>query len=426
MSMTLPGEPDRIRRRLWKAAVGMGIFIVTLAIANSFLPPDRAVTRDMLGHDFLPFYAAGSMARQGQYADLYDLTAIKNLESATAHAAGITQGFGPWWNPPLAAWLFAPFTLLPFSRALLLWEAVSAAALAASIILLSRMIPQRRDWRNWGLIALLILDSNPLLAVFTHAQNTCITLLLICITVTFWRIRRGVAAGLAAGLLLYKPQHAPIIAMALIVSLGWPAAAGLAMSAATLMALTIFTMPGAMSDYVHKLPRIALTMQELSPYAWDRHVTLKAFWRLLFQGTGAGPNGWPMTILWWSSEAIVAALLARMAWRARRDPEKTDRLIAMTIAAGPLLALFCFDYDLVILAVPAVLCAGALARQRGILAAWIVLFVVMHISTFVARPWHFMPVAPALAGLVFCMSRARRDLTAAAPAEIVAPQAIAA
>jgi hypothetical protein len=198
------------------------------------------------------------------------------------------------------------------------------------------------------------------------------------------------------------------------------------MSAGALLIVTLFTMPGAMSDYLHKLPAIALTMQELSPYAWDRHVTLKAFWRLLFQGTDAGPNGWPTTILWWSSEAIVAALPARMAWQARRDPQKTDRLIAMTIAAGPLLALFCFDYDLLILAVPAVLCAGDLAGRRGTLAAWIVLFIALHISTFIARPWHFMPATAALVGVVFCMSRARRDLIATASIQSFAPQAIAA
>jgi alpha-1,2-mannosyltransferase len=403
----------------------MAVFIATLAIANPFLPADRAVTRDMIGHDFLPFYVAGSMARQGQFANLYDLSAIKAAESNVGHAAGWSTGFGPWWNPPLAAWLFAPFTLLPFSRALILWQCVSVACLFASIALLSHFLPNGRNWKTWGLIALLILDSNPLWAVFTHAQNTCLTLLLLTITVTLWRSRRGVAAGAVAALLLYKPQHAVVIALALTASLGLPAAAGFAATAGALAVLTILTMPGAMSDYLHKLPRLVVVMQELSPYAWDRHVTLKAFWRLLFQGTSAGPTRWFTAAFWWTSELTVIGFLAQIALQARRNPARTDRLIAATIVAGPLLVPFFFDYDLLILAIPAVLCAAA-PIDRRVLRAWMILFVALHLSTHLARPTHIVLATPALFALVVTLWKSRPATVELAVAPVPAPIALAA
>jgi hypothetical protein len=429
MTDTLRIHPPDIRRRLWKSGGLLAIFILTLIVTNFFMPSDRAVTRDMLGHDFLPFYTAGTMARQGNYQQLYDLAAIKAMESATGHSAGFTTGFGPFWNPPFVAWLFAPFTLLSFSNALILWELFSAAALVASIAIMSRWIPDGTHWRNWGLIAILTATSSPLIAVLTHAQNTCFTLLLMTITITLWRQRRALAAGLVAGLLFYKPQHAPLIALALIVTLGWRAAVGLTITCASLAVMTLFTMPGAITDYTHKLPIIAQTMQELSPYAWDRHVTLKAFWRLLFQGTAAGPTGWPALVLWGSTEAATALLLLKQILRARRDAQQFDRAIALTILAGPLLALFCFDYDLLILAAPGVLLADEALRRganRPVLASWIILFISLHVTTYIARPTHFVLATPALVAVALTTALARKEKTIAAHEIQIESRAIAA
>jgi hypothetical protein len=62
-------------------------------------------------------------------------------------------------------------------------------------------------------------------------------------------------------------------------------------------------------------------------------------------------------------------------FRARRQGDdqthmRRDRLIAATIAATPLLMPFYFDYDQLLLTVPAALFAGEIAR-RGLGASWI-------------------------------------------------------
>jgi hypothetical protein len=378
----------------------MAAFVLTVLIGNFFLPPDRAVTRQMLGHDFLAFYSAGTLARTGQFHSLYDLAAINALEKSAGAGANLTVGFGPWWNPPFAAWVFAPFSILPFSQALIAWEAVSLAALCASIVLLARMIPGSRDWRNWGLLALLIAVSSPAIAVVTHGQNSFITLLIVCVVTTLWRARRALVAGLVAGLLLYKPQHAAIVGIALIVTLGWRAAAGLMATSMALLVLTIITMPGALADYLHKLPAMLTLLQEQNQYPWDRHVTLKAFWRLLLQGDAAGPTLWTTTLIWYASETLIVIWLTRLARLARRDPQSfTDRFIAATLIAGPLLTPFCFDYDLVILAIPATLCAAS----RRNLAAWVVLYLSLYVSSLQARPSGFILVTPLMAALIWML-----------------------
>lgn len=382
------------------------MFLATLAVANCFLPANRALTSDMLGHDFLPFYCAGNLVRTGHYSQLYDLAAIKTAERAVRDSAGLTVGFGPWWNPPFAAWLFVPFSMLRFFPALFAWLAVSLAALIGSLILLARLLPPPANWRTWGLIPLLVITSGPFVLAAGHAQNTFLTLFLLSLTVSLWRKRRALAAGIVAGLLLYKPQHAALVWLALAASLGWRAVAGLAMTTGTLIAITLATMPGSLQNYLHALPQMVQTIQVLNDYSWDRHVTLKAFWRLLLQGTRAGQMRWMTWSLWMISQLAVGALLAAVAWAARRDRARTDHLIAATIVATPLLSMFFFDYDVLILAVPAVLCAVIALREgvdRGVLWGWIIVYATLYISTRFAVKTGVSPAAPAMTGLLLAL-----------------------
>ena len=94
--------------RLWISGGAIAVFLLTIVVGNHFVAPDRSVTREMLGHDFLAFYTAGSFVREGRAHDLYNLDAVRDFEQATAHAAGleVTKSFGPWWNPPFYALVF--------------------------------------------------------------------------------------------------------------------------------------------------------------------------------------------------------------------------------------------------------------------------------------------------------------------------------
>ena len=167
-------------------------------------------------------------------------------------------------------------------------------------------------------------------------------------------------------MLAYKPQLAAVVGVIALVDLGWLVFAGAAISAGTLVASAAVAMPGIFSTYRAALPRLLHFMQVEHVYMWERHVTLKAFWRLLIQGTAAGDAGVLVTLLTGICAAALGVALLAAAFRCRlakkcRDvnPSVTrDRLIAATIAAMPLLMPFYFDYDLLLLAIPAVLVAA--------------------------------------------------------------------
>jgi hypothetical protein len=369
----------------------------------------------MVGHDFLAFYTAGTFARLGKFDLLYDLGAVREAERSIARKNNLEIGksFGPFWNPPFYAWLFAPLSALSYERALTLWTLLNLASLTLAIVLLIQMLPAivarpppvsvdvptplefKRDWRNWALVPLLVCVSMPFVQAISHGQNTFMSLMLLSIVVTAWRKNMPVTAGLFCGILLYKPQLAAVVAGMLILSMGMRVCLGLSFVAGSWLLIMARTMPDVLGTYLSQLPLNLRYMQIERTYLWERHVTLRAFWRLLLQGRGPGETSglvWILTIL---SVSLVAIGLLGAWWRTRQPSiddvwtcetraAARDRLIGATIVAMPLLMPFYFDYDLMLLAVPAVLLAGEISAMppgasidrlhRMLLGSWIALY----------------------------------------------------
>ncbi|HEX3355509.1 MAG TPA: glycosyltransferase family 87 protein [Tepidisphaeraceae bacterium] len=402
-------QPTRLRRRLWQGAIALAIFIGTLSVGNFVIPPEKALDRHVLGQDFIAFYTAGTFAREGRFDDIYNLDSVRDFQHQVAKDAQLEMGdsIGPFWNPPFYAWVFAPLSRLSFYHAVLVWTGVNVLALLGSILLLCKMLPTdweaapfslgwfatRRDWRNWLLVPLLTIVSMPLIQALSHGQNTCMSLFILCLMVTAWRAKQAEWAGICCGLLFYKPQLAAVLAVILFISLGFRALLGLTFTGSLLFVATGLSMPGTIQTYLHQLPINLHWMQAEHSYLWERHVTLRAFWRLMVQGYATGEANWIVMGSTIVSCVILGTFLVRAAYRSRRSADEPwtgetaagsrDRLIAATIATMPLLMPFYFDYDLLLLAVPAVLIAGEIlhhdersrsdkwiARTFGLLFLW--------------------------------------------------------
>jgi hypothetical protein len=256
-----------------------------------------------------------------------------------------------------------------------------------------------------------------------HAQNTFLSLVILCGAVHLWRSQRAFAAGILTGLLLFKPQVGGVVAMALIVSQGRRAAAGFTLSAGALLLATLFAMPGALTNYLHQLPATLAVIQSLPRYAWHRHITFLAFWRLLLQGhVGALPSEATCVLSLVCGVSLGTFFLGAV-WRARKSPlpgpppgyrgrgeegalvrgidfraQRTDRLIAAAIVVTPLLNSYYMDYDLTLLAVAAVLCAADGIRHgtdRRAVAAWMALYIAMELNPMIGGIVP-APVAPVI------------------------------
>lgn len=384
-----------VLNRFWLAAGGLAIFLLTLVAGNFALPESKRLTSGLVGHDFLAFYTAGQFVRDGRAHDLYNLDAVKTYQHGLARRENLEVGesFGPFWNPPFYAWVFAPLATLPYRTALLIWEVINLGCLLLAIFLMTRML-QPAPRRITALIPLLLLTSLPLIQALTHGQNTMVSLLLLCTVVTFWRTRRAFLAGLAAGLLLYKPQLGALVAVAVVMTLGLRAAFGLAVTGLALLAITLLTLPGTIADYLARMPVNLRQFQVENVYLWDRHVTLRAFWRLLLQGRDTGAMTTLATGCSLLSVALIAGFLARALWKHRpqNPPRNLDAIIAAVIAAMPLLMPFYFDYDLLLISVAAVLYTTTRLRattagtgDRALTRTWIALYLWLMVNSTVAR-----------------------------------------
>lgn len=389
-----------MQKRLWLGAAGVALFIATVFCGRAFsLPPSD---RHGIEVDFIAFYTAGTFVREGRASQLYDLTAVTQFqrELATGLGEDLNGTYGPWWNPPFYALCFVPLSRMPYPMALKAWLGINLICAGGAWWLLCRMLPDGTSPKSWGLVPVLLALSMPFIYAISHAQNTCTSLLLLAGTVSLWRAHKPLLAGLLSGLMFYKPQLAVIPAIVLVLDQGWRAAIGLAVTGMILVLINIAALPGTLTDYLHRLPANVHLLQTHSAYPWERHITVKAFWRLLWQGNGPGEMSSGANALAAASSLSVAGWLI-ISWRASRagstsfpsgDRRLTrDRLISAMIVATPLLMPFYFDYDLLLLAIPAVLLAAERMNReitgtdRWLVPAWVVLYLWLMVNPDVAE-----------------------------------------
>lgn len=353
----------------------MALFVVSLLCVYAVMPAGPQHREGSVGTDFVAFYTAGVLVREGNARSLYDLHAIAQFQHALAHQNGddLGQAIGPWWNPPYYAWLFVPLAKFSYPTALKLWLGCDLLCAAAAATIFVSWIKRASESgaAAWALVPVLIALSTPFMQSLTHAQNTCTSLLLLTLVVVAWRQERALLAGLLLGSLAYKPQLVALVAVVMTICLGRRVLIGLAITAASLLAVNLLTLPGTLGDFQSRLPiNLHFVLLE-TPYLWDRHVTFRAFWRLLFQGYAVGETA----LIPWSAASIcsigLGAYLFSAALRTRsarahlvRDGGRFDRLITATIVSTPLLMPFYFDYDQLLLAIPAVLLSVEVLQRR--------------------------------------------------------------
>ena len=197
------------------------------------------------------------------------------------------------------------------------------------------------------------------------------------------------------------------------------------MTGVALLAVNCIALPGTLGDWLHQLPANVHWMQVEHAYLWERHVTLKAFWRLLLQGREAGEPKFLTTVLTDLSIAFFGLRLAYAAWRSRSviatDPAHRDRLIAAAITTMPLLMPFYFDYDLMLLAVPATLLAiehmrPTAPRDKPLVVSWVALGGWLYFNPPLATASH-VDVTVLLLSVVSWMSTSRVNRSASLAGE---------
>jgi len=422
--MVQKGRTSLLRACLWAVWFFLAVLIGSLAIA-SFAPPDKdAGAKHTIGMDFIAFYRAGVLVRSGQAERLYDVRDTQDFDRSLAERENLGLGntYGLFLNPPFFAWVFVPLVGLGYGKALFAWEMLNIACFIGASVLLCRII-STHDWKDWALAPCLMMVSLPFIQIIGHGQNTFLSLLLMSCVVTAWRNGRGFLAGVNVGILFYKPQLAAVMLGALVITLGWRALAGAAVSLGALLAITLLTLPGTLGEYIRRLGPNAQYMLATHSYLWSRHATFNGFWHVLQNRFG----GIPASLLAMVCSLPLAVGLLVCVWHQRKTVSR-DRIIAAVITAAPLIMPYYLDYDLLLLAIPAVLLATEMierdraqlvdSRDRWLVRLWIGLFLLLLINPGLTAKVGFNFSIPLLVAIaVLHIARARENSPAAVAAD---------
>ena len=338
-------------RRL--TAWGAGLLLVSWFVYAYTMAVPGHVDREgrFKGIDYVQFYVLGSFALEGRWDALYDASAhIAEARRRIDPAIDVYAAY-PNYGPQIAV-AFAPLARLPWSASLAAFLILMTACYAASIWILWRLCPALSG--NGLTVALLAAAAPLYFSQLRYAQTSPFVLLLWMLALLALVRHRPYAAGLAIGCLAYKPQLGLVVGIAVIASGEWHIVAGAVTTAVGQLAVAAAAAGAtAMRQYAAMLWKLAANPDLIVVYPTEVH-SLRGFFRLL--------TGSHRVI-----DAIVAAIdvllivAAVRCWRREAPPRmRWAMLAAATVLVSPHL----LTYDLLLLALPLVVCADWAVQHR--------------------------------------------------------------
>lgn len=330
------------------------LFVMVLATAYLWLlHPQGAFPRDgsgqVVGRDFLNWWLYGKAAFRAQPGLWYDTVAY---QQAVAGLLGPGYPGVNWSYPPTVMLAAAPFGLLPYLPALLLWTVMGMAALWFSL----------QGLAGGTLRTALLLSPAALFGVMSGQLDLFVTALLLA---AFLRLdRQPVLAGILIGLVTLKPHVGLLWPVALAASGRWrvflsAAATALLLGLASLWLFGIDSWTRFLTLGLHAQAQVLA----------DPHGIATPFYPTLFMNLhGAGISA-AAAMAVQGVFALAAALSVGWAFARRRDAAP-HLLFALLTAASVVALPYLLIYSLLPLCLSALLLLqdGALDAKGRFLA----------------------------------------------------------
>jgi alpha-1,2-mannosyltransferase len=316
--------------------------------------------------DHLAFYSAARMISDGQSSEIYNNAAIqqKQIELVGERWSGKYEAFR---NPPFYALLYVPTANLPYVVSAAIWSVISLLAIAGGIVLLS----PERPWRTM----LWTVSFYPTFCAISYGQNTPLSFLALAVAYRLMKSpRRGsfLLAGIVAGFLAFKPT---LLIGLLVWSLFdfrrlWPCLVGAAVTISAFCLGSYFVIPDAWTAFIASVKENAA----FDRMDWWKHVTPRAFWRLLF---GSHNVVGPLSIV----TAVLGVGWFAVVWKRTKGELDScfGAAVALTLWATP----HALIYEWLLFVIPAVLWWKSLLHVR---ARMMVSFAVMFILSLLGPP----------------------------------------
>ena len=287
--------------------------------------------------DFRNFYADGYMVRTGRARQLYDYNAQIRLQSQVVTPR---TGALPLMVPPFAALLLAPFSLLPYQAAFIVFGLFNLALIALAIASLRPFIASLAGYAYVAPI-LLFLSFPPLGFALVQGQLSIVLLALYCAAYAALRHHRPFLAGCLLSLALLKLQIAIPVALLFLLWRQWRFVAGFSLGSLLLISASVCTVG---SNHLADIARSMLSTPAMLPTAAAQMKygiapqNMTNLYGLCYKLLGGGHLTLAATIL--SSVAVFV-------WAARKQAS-----LPLALSVGLLVSYHLYIHDLTVLLLP--------------------------------------------------------------------------
>jgi len=334
---------DLTRKRVRGHAILLGLVVWGAYAINIATPGLKDREGQLKGADFLHFYVLGNIARLHDASMLYDAP-----RQAAFGAQLIHQDPGETYLPvygPQYSLLFRPLAELPYGWAAAAWMLTSALVYFLCCGLLLKTCPRLREDRTT--IFILAAAFPGCFYMIASGQNSMLALIAFTCAFFAFRAKVPLAAGMALGLLMYKPQFGAMAGVVFVLTLEWRVILGaLITGGGQLFAGAAYYGRPALDAYFAQLVHINQNASALEPHIERMH-SLRAFWDLLLPWHGAASALYVIT-------ALGVIVITVWCWRSKTPIELR---FAIFVLGSALVDPHLTDYDLVML-MPALLVIG--------------------------------------------------------------------
>jgi hypothetical protein len=309
----------------------------------------RSIAGPLKGGDFVQFYAMGAAVAQDPSAPLYDVDRLHRVQVALVPASAPEQYLPVY--PPQTWLLFVPLTALPFGVAAVMWTAILIAGYAwvvrATWLTVADAIPDGR------FVAYAAAAFPPFWNLVINGQNTIVPLAAFFLAWRALAAGHRVRAGIALGLLFFKPTFGLALAAIVLLRREWRLLAGLlAMAVVQCAAIALTVGLSSIGDYVAFMWRVAAVEHLVEPDPFELH-SLRAVAKLA--------PGWLATVIW----LLASGGVIERTWRVWRGHMPLEVRMGLLVTASVLASPHLFLYDAAVLILPGLWFAAWFQRDAS-------------------------------------------------------------
>ena len=312
------------------------VCLAAIAFVSLSTPGPLDRSGQIKGTDFIGFYVLGAITREPIVRSLYDPATERETQIRLVPGSQGVQ-YLPVYGPQVYLF-FSPFARWPYERALVIWTIISALLYGVCCAVVWRSCSTLRE--DWPTVAVVAAANPAFFNLMLHGQSSALALAFI--TAAYCALKGGkpFLAGLAIGMLAYKPQLGIVAAAVFVINREWRVAAGAIVAASAQLGVAwAYFGTELMKSYWQAMLWLRQVNQLLAIKPYQMH-SLSEFWTLLLSYNAVAGTMYVIS-------AILVIALSAVVWRSAAP---LSLRYSMLLLATALVSPHLYVYDLVILA----------------------------------------------------------------------------